>query len=338
MSADRLGLERAIGEWAEWLAVLGRSPNTVETRQRSVRRLQVWLAERGITQTGEVSRRVLERYQRHLFHVRQANGRPLAFATQRNQLAAIRGFFRWAASSNRVLYNPAAELQLPRPEQRIPNVLTAEQVELVLLQPDLDRPGGVRDRAMLEVLYSTGIRRGELASLELWDLDADREILSVRQGKGRRDRVVPIGERALVWCARYLSDARPALVAPPDDGVLFVGDDGRRFGLTTLSARVARHVERSGVASAGACHLFRHTMATLMLEAGADVRQIQVLLGHANVETTSLYTHVGIAQLQAVHRATHPASGNQRHRDRGLDHDHQDVDEDVDDESEAGDE
>lgn len=167
---------------------------------------------------------------------------------------------------------------------------------------------------MLEVLYATGIRRSELAHLAVFDLDVDRQTLLVRQGKGKRDRMVPIGQRALAWLARYLATARPVLVVEPDDGALFVSADGIAFSPDRLTQIVGGYVTASGVGKQGACHLFRHTMATLMLEGGADIRYIQAMLGHAELSTTQIYTQVSIRALQAVHAATHPAASNTRLR------------------------
>jgi integrase/recombinase XerD len=175
-------------------------------------------------------------------------------------------------------------------------------------------PLGLRDRAVLEVLYSTGVRRSELAHLSLFDLDHERQTLMVRQGKGRRDRFVPLGERARSWVARYLAEVRPALASEPDDGTLFLTADGTAFSPDRLTQIARGYVEASGVDKVGACHLFRHTMATLMLEGGADIRYIQAMLGHAELSTTQIYAQVSIRALQAVHEATHPGATNRRHR------------------------
>jgi integrase/recombinase XerD len=169
---------------------------------------------------------------------------------------------------------------------------------------------------MLELLYATGIRRSELARLAVFDLDAERLTLTVRQGKGRKDRMIPTGARAAVWTARYLADARLRLATEPDDGTLFLAVDGTGFGVDRLTGLVASYVKRSGVGKPGACHLFRHTMATLMLEGGADIRFIQQMLGHADISTNQIYTQVSLRQLRAIHAATHPATANTPRRDR----------------------
>jgi integrase/recombinase XerD len=167
---------------------------------------------------------------------------------------------------------------------------------------------GVRDRALLEVLYSTGIRRMEILKLKLYEVDKNHGVVSVREGKGKRDRVVPIGERALAWLEKYLIEVRPLIVGEPDEGYLFLTSTGQPFAPNYLSWLARRYVKAANVGKSGACHIFRHTMATLMLEGGADVRYIQAMLGHARLDTTQIYTHVSIRMLKQIHAATHPAA------------------------------
>jgi integrase/recombinase XerD len=164
----------------------------------------------------------------------------------------------------------------------------------------------VRDRAILETVYSTGVRRSELAGLRRYDLDHERGTVLVRQGKGRKDRVIPIGERALHWVDRYLLEARPRFVSEPDEGFLFLTSHGDPFTPEGMTDVVRKYVRASGVKKPGACHLFRHTMATVMLENGADIRFIQQMLGHAKLTTTEIYTQVSVRKLKEVHRMTHP--------------------------------
>jgi integrase/recombinase XerD len=197
---------------------------------------------------------------------------------------------------------------MPRLGERIPrHVLSAEEVERVLLQPDLSRPMGVRDRAILETLYSTGIRRLELWALAVEDLDTGRGTLLVRYGKGKRDRLVPIGRRAVVWIERYLAEVRPKWAHDPEQRALFVTELGTLPGPERLTRLVRDYVEQAGLGRRGGCHLLRHTMASLMLENGADIRYIQQILGHALLSTTQIYTRVALGKLLQVHAATHPA-------------------------------
>ena len=290
------------------LRARGYAATTVAARRRHLKDFTTWLEDRGITRPGQVTLPVIERYRLHLFERRKRDGAPLGWGSQAQQLLAVKGLFKWLTRAHHVATNPAAELELPRLPKRIPRtVLTAREAELVLAQPDLDEPMGVRDRAILELLYSTGIRRAECSGLQLTDVDLARLVVLVREGKGGRDRYVPLGERAALWLDRYLRQVRPRYVTPPDEGWLFLTKRGRPLAPKRLGSLVSAYVEGAGLGKQGSCHVFRHTMATLMLEGGADVRHIQEILGHAELSTTALYTHLSIGQLQAVHKRTHPA-------------------------------
>ena len=177
----------------------------------------------------------------------------------------------------------------------------------MLQQPDIHDPIGLRDRAILEVLYSTGMRRMEVISLKLYDLDTDRGTILIRQGKGKKDRFVPVGDRAVAWLEKYVREARPQLSTEPDNGTLFLSHTGEEINRDMLTMTVRAYVVQAKTGKTGACHLFRHTMATLMLEGGADVRFIQEMLGHARLDTTQIYTRVSIRMLKQIHSASHPA-------------------------------
>jgi integrase/recombinase XerD len=292
-----------------WMQTQNYSEDTVSTRRACLGYFIHWCRERGLGELTEITRPVLERYQRWLYQMRKPNGEPLAFRTQNQRLHAIKGFFRWLARRNYLLHNPASELELPHLENRLPKyVLSAEEAERVLAVPDITGAEGLRDRAMLETFYATGMRRMEVARLKLYDIDADRGTVMVRLGKGKKDRVIPISERALAWIRKYLEDARPRLLAGTDDGTLFLTEMGEPFIRYQLTALVRRYLARADIGKMGGCHLFRHTMATLMLENGADIRVIQEMLGHAKLATTELYTRVSINLLKQVYAATHPAA------------------------------
>jgi integrase/recombinase XerD len=291
------------------LRVRDYSENTIRNQHMHVRYFLLWCAERGLSEPTEITRPVLERYQRHLFHQRKRNGEPLTFRSQNARLIALRQWFRWMTRQNHILHNPASELELPRLPHRLPrNVLTAQEAEQVIAQPDIREPIGLRDRAILEMLYSTGIRRMEVINLKLYDLDLDRGTFLIRQGKGKKDRFVPIGDRAVAWLQKYIREARPQLVIEPDTGTLFLAHNGEDIGRDMMTMTVRSYVLKAKVGKAGACHLFRHTMATLMLEGGADIRFIQEMLGHARLDTTQIYTQVSIRLLKQIHSATHPAA------------------------------
>ncbi len=286
------------------------SADTVSTRRMTLGYFLDWCSDRALDDPASITRPILESYQRWMFQHRKANGEPLTFHTQNQRLRAIQGFFKWLTKQNHILHNPASEIECPRLGKRLPKyVLNAAEAEQVLHTPDTHSVEGLRDRAILETLYSTAMRRMELVALRVWDVDQERGCITIRQGKGKKDRVVPAGDRALLWIARYVNEARPYLLAPrSDDGTLFLTKLGDAFDRDNLTNLVRRYLEKSGVNKKGGCHLFRHTAATLMLENGADVRIIQELLGHAQLSTTEIYTRVSINLLKQVHAATHPAA------------------------------
>lgn len=306
-AGDRLGFAVLWAEFETHMAARGYSPATIRSRRHATAQLVIWLADRGISRPAEVTREVLERYQRHLFYYRQPSGQPLLTASQAQRLRAIRPFFAWAASRRLIIADPAAVLELPRPARRLPrSSLTAAEAEQILAVPDLGSPLGLRDRAILEILYATGIRRLELTRLAVSDIDHARVTVFIRAGKGARDRLIPLGGRALAWIDKYLDGARPHLARDPAVTVLFVAADGGPVSRFRVGQLVHDYILASGVGKTGSCHLFRHTMATLMLDGGADLRYVQEMLGHASVATTQIYTHVSVAALAAVHARTHP--------------------------------
>jgi integrase/recombinase XerD len=297
----------------ESLRVKNYSEHTIRNRRVHIGYFVDWCHQRSVTEPVDVTRPVLEQYQRHLFYYRQKSGQPLTFRSQHARLVPVRMWFRWMTRQRFLLHNPASELELPRLGFRLPkHVLTVGEAEQVLAQPAIGDPLGLRDRALLETLYSTGMRRMELASLKLYDLDTERGTLTIRQGKGKKDRVIPIGDRAAAWIEKYVRESRPHLAVEPDDSTVFLSNAGEPFSLDHLSDLVRTHVDAALSSDGkpgkrGACHLFRHTMATLMLENGADIHFIQEMLGHADIKTTQIYTQVSIRQLKQIHSATHPA-------------------------------
>ena len=292
--------------FCEWTVVAGMSPNTARMREHALSAFIRWADERGLSHPGEFTRPILQRYQRHLYLARKKNGEPLAFTSQLTKLLPVVAWFKWLTREGHILHNPAADLDLPTPPKSLPkHLLSIEQVSQVLNQPDTSTAIGIRDRAMLEVLYSSGIRRNELTCLKITEVDLERGTLMVRLGKGRKDRLVPLGERACAWVRRYLLEVRPLLVAS-DTLVLFLNDWAQPYPYGYLSLVVRRYMQAAGMRY-GSCHALRHACATHMLEGGADIRYIQALLGHANLDTTQIYTHVAIEKLKAVHALTHPA-------------------------------
>jgi len=303
--------------YSEWAQAAGHSSHTVGSRRAALLRFIVWCDERSLAQPTEITRALLERYQRYLYHYRKKNGAPLSVIAQLGLLHPLTSWFRWMVRERHLLYNPAADLELPKKPALLPKtILTVAQVEHILNQADVHSPLGIRDRAIMETFYSAGARRMELMALKLYDVDTERGTVMIRQGKGRKDRFIPLGERACAWIERYRVEVRPTLSTAQDDQVLFLDDFGRPMSARFIGDLMRRYVEHAGITTPGACHVFRHAMATHMLENGADIRYIQVMLGHANLETTQIYTRVSMTKLKEIHSATHPARLARPGRDR----------------------
>lgn len=296
-------------EFMSWLATRNYSPETIVRMDRSISVFVAWCEEREVVRPTGVTRTLLERYARHLYAWKTPRGGVRSARSQHNDLSALRQYFKYLARRDYVAYSPAADLELPKIGQSLPRVvLTHVEMEQVLSQPDVKTRTGVRDRSILEMQYSTGLRRHELTSLRVHDLDRSQSTVMVRQGKGRKDRVVPLGERAQDWAERYLLDVRPSFVRSSTEDALYLSEYGERLSDDGLSGRVSEYVKRAELGKLGSCHLFRHTMATVMLEGGADVRVIQEMLGHSSLKATQIYTRVSIRHLREVHAATHPSA------------------------------
>jgi integrase/recombinase XerD len=295
--------------YVESLAVANYSPATYSSRAQELLEFARWCEERSLFRPAEVTRPILERYQRHLYYYRKANGHPLSPANQGSRVSALRLYFRWLCRQGLLLSNPASDLLLPRVGTSLPRyTLSPVEVEKVLAVPDVANVKGLRDRALLELLWATGMRRAEASKLLLHDVRAEGGAVFISKGKGNKDRVVPVSARALGWVKQYVEGARPRLVVPPDSGVLFLSDAGFPLSPIALTTVARKYVLASGVEAKGACHLFRHACATAMLEGGADIRFVQELLGHSSLETTQVYTRVTISKLKAVYEATHPGA------------------------------
>jgi site-specific recombinase XerD len=248
-----------------------------------------WLEESG-TALDDVDVRTLVAYAGHLGGARRGRGK-LAPATIARKLAAVRAFLRHALGRGRV---PDARLA-PRRGRRLPDAPRPAEVDRELTSLEGESPLALRNRALVELVYSAGLRSAEAVGLDLGDVDFEQERVHVRRGKGAKDRVVPLGEEAALWVARYLRDARPKLARGAEDA-LFLSANGRRLDTSTLR-RVAAHP-----------HRLRHAFATHLLEGGADLRTIQELLGHSSLSTTQVYSHVDARRLRKVYDSAHPRS------------------------------
>jgi len=218
-------------------------------------------------------------------------------------IAGVRGFYKHLVMDGRIAANPASDLRAPRAFKALPKYLSLEDVDRLLAAPDVATPAGLRDRAMIELLYATGLRVTELVTLRPQDLRLDAGYLTCT-GKGDKQRIVPVGEAAQQWLGRYLNEARPALTR--GSGNLFVNRRGGRMSRSGFWRLITGYGRKAGVRGALSPHVVRHSFATHLLERGADLRAIQMMLGHADLSTTQIYTHVLEARLRTVYDRFHP--------------------------------
>ena len=240
------------GQYLDHLRVLNYAETTVTSRAFCLHQFLGWAAEREVTRASQVTRPMLEAFQRWLWRYRQPNGRPLGWSTQRERVGILKDCFRWLTRQNVLMHNPASELELPRPEHRLPKqALTGAEVGRLIGVPDTADPLGVRDRAMLELFYSTGLRRTELCRLALSDFSPERHTLTVRRGKGKKDRVVPVGAPAGHWLKRYAHEVRPRLSLDQREQAFFLTGYGAGFNPDVLTGMVSRWMEQAGLAKRG---------------------------------------------------------------------------------------
>jgi integrase/recombinase XerD len=288
----------------------GQSPNTVTGKRYVLQGFIAWSLSRNIRTIDRVKIQDLEDYRKYLFQYKQHNtDKRLDIATQRNRLTAVVMYFRRLHRAGYIKGDPGYNFEMPCVPRRPPQAyLSVEEIEAICRMPLLFGIKGYRDRAIIEMHFATGIRRAEVANLDIRDVDFKEGIVMVRQGKGRRDRRVPIAPRALAWLKLYLDYIRPRFARIDSGDALFIGNNGGRFTPPKLGERTSRYVKLAGINKRGGSTLFRHSTATLMLENGADIRHVQEMLGHADIKNTQIYTHVAIGMLKKVYQRTHPAA------------------------------
>jgi integrase/recombinase XerD len=294
-----VGRERLLDQYLDHLRVeRGLSPLTVEAYGRDLGRLAAGASEHG--------KEVVSLEQKDLTdHIARLRALGLSARSVARAVHAIRGFYRFAVREGRIRIDPMENLKAPRAFKALPRFLSAAQVEALLAAPDTSRPLGLRDRAILELLYATGLRVAELTSLRPGDVDLEVGILTCL-GKGRKERIVPVGREALRWLDRYLSEVRPGILRRRAGPTLFASNRGGKLSSMGLWGIVRRHAVSAGVERLLTPHVLRHSFATHLLEHGADLRALQAMLGHADISTTQIYTHVTRERLRQVYDQYHP--------------------------------
>ena len=272
--------------------------HTLESYGRDLAALAAYAAGLGVTPDA-LDRQALEGF------VRQQITRGLAPRSVARSVAAIRGYYRFLVLARRLPASPADDLQPPRAWPALPKFLSLEEVDALIAQPDVATPLGLRDRAMIELLYATGMRVSELISVRTSDLHLRERYLTC-VGKGNKERLVPTGDQAIEWITRYQKAARPALLKGRASPRLFLNVRGRPLGRVGFWKLLKRYGRRANLPRSLSPHVIRHSFATHLLERGADLRAIQMMLGHTDLSTTQIYTHVLEARLRTVYDRFHP--------------------------------
>ena len=276
----------------------GAPPNTLSAYRRDLSGFMRFVRRHG----SSIERAGAEQVARYLLALHRAGLGPRSIA---RHLSAVRGLYRFLAREGRLGPDPTEHLEAPRPPRRVPRTLSPTEAAALVESPPVDDPIGLRDRALLELLYATGMRASECLALRIEDVNLAAGYV-IPTGKGDRQRLIPVGAQALHWVRAYLKTARPALAKRADPGTLFLNRWGRRLSRQGLWGIIKKAARRAGIRAAVSPHTLRHSFASHLLERGADLRSIQAMLGHADISTTQIYTHLPSAAVREMYRRFHP--------------------------------
>jgi integrase/recombinase XerD len=303
-----MALETLLQKFQDYIIIKNYSDRTIESYIHRVLFFFKYLKnEHKINNILLVTKDDIRQYQTYLYYYRFKDKKQLSPMSQYGFITALSSFFRFLNRHDYIPYNPMVDIEFPKYTKSLPrNILTRKEMAKVLDAPSTRTKTGLRDKAMLEVLYSTGMRTGEIINLSLYDLDLQKGLIKINKGKGRKDRIVPIGKVACKYLKKYLRKSRPRINNNSKQLLLFLTLRGNRLYHTNFAEAVRNYAKEAGIKKHITPHSFRHTCATHMLELGADIRYIQELLGHESIQTTQIYTRVTIKDLKKVHMRFHP--------------------------------
>jgi integrase/recombinase XerD len=300
-------IDEAFKAFIEHAKGLGRSWQTIERHGTSLGLLRRYLDERGAHDLAALTPQIMAGFQSWLYQAKSRYGRPYQLKSQIITLNSVQVFGHFLAATGRTLCDPAEAIQLPREPKRLPGTfLSTAEVKKLLRQPDTSTVLGFRDRTMYEVLYSTGLRVRELTGMRVQDLNLSQAAIFIPQGKHFKDRYVPFGATAGRYLVEYLDHVRPRLVRREGEELVFLGRCGGRLDVGGVEQKLRVYAARAKLKKHLTIHVFRHTLATEMLRHGADLRQIQEMLGHKTLKTTQIYTHIVKGELKRVQAHCHP--------------------------------
>jgi integrase/recombinase XerD len=277
----------------------GLSKNTIEAYSHGLNRFLNYLRRKGMEEVREISKLDIREF---LLFLKKKG---LSSKTLARNLVSIRVFMRFLTEESILSANPAEEIESPKTAKTLPEILSLEEVETLLEQPDTQIPQGMRDRAMLEMLYATGMRVSELTQLQVNNVHLEAGYVLI-YGKGSKERIVPIGNEAMKWARRYMGETRERLLKKRESPFLFVNRSGKPMSRQNFWKSIKAYGRRAGIRKRIAPHLIRHSFASHLLERGADLRSVQLMLGHVDISTTQIYTHVTGERLKKIHQRYHP--------------------------------
>ncbi len=300
-------LEDLRDKYREHLTILNYAAATIKGHIFYLNRFFKYLREAGITEITAITKDTIRDYQTHLYEEINFKGQPNSVSTQNNNLKGVKSFLRFLAENDYIVSDPSKDISYAKRPQRLPrSILSQSEMKKLLHAPDTKTVLGYRDRTILEALYSTGVRREEINNIMLHDVDYTEGFIRINAGKGRKDRIVPLGKIACRYLENYIKGVRPSLIRDPYNNHLFLSMKGNRLSKNMLWEIVKRYAKEAKIKKNISPHTFRHTCATLMLRNQANIRHIQELLGHSSLDSTQVYASVSITDLKEAHSKCHP--------------------------------
>ena len=301
---------RNVHYYLQYCEAKGDSMDTIRNKKAGLRRFFSWCLTMEVYYIDQINLDLMDSYMHYLNSYRKPlNDAPMTVASKRGYLTFVKTFIEKLHIKGLLKENALEYIELPKLGRPLPKaVFNQTEVQKIMDQALLYGFTGMRDRAVMETFFATGLRRCELASLDIEDIDFAEKLIRVRKGKGKRERIVPISTRACEWLAFYISRVRSRIAFVNSGSALFLANNGKRFRENKLSDMVSRYVKLAGMKRNGSCYLFRHATATSMLNNGADLRHVQEMLGHADISTTQIYTHVSRSKLAEVYGNSHPSA------------------------------
>jgi len=296
-----------VDEYAKSLKVRNLADRSIKGVRWRLGRFSIYLETCGITHIDQITKEAVAAYQIELYQCINKKGAPNTVSYQNNMLSAVKQFMQFLHERDYIVSDPARDIQYAKQPQRLPrSILTLSEARKIIHAPDTKTVIGYRDRTILEVLYSSGIRKEEVNNLTLNDVDYHDGFLRIIEGKGKKDRIVPIGRIACRYLENYIKSVRPELIKDPYNNHLFLSLRGGRLSKNMVWEMVKKYAKKARIRKNVHPHTFRHSCATLMLKNKADLRTIQKLLGHTSLTSTQVYTHLSIVDLKEVHKKCHP--------------------------------